>query len=174
MQEAAAKFSDFIKKDSRLNSLNCSPEKFKETIKEILREWDQKRLFDLQTSLEQKSAFCKLLLNFFPNPEDVVAKLLSTMSLLLEYMSQNCTVLPVTNVSELLALKRNVTNSMHALIEETENFSSGDHLQICNALKKCYEDTIYLSDLFQYGDGDGSQIDGTVEEIYRLFVLNRK
>ena len=80
----------------------------------------------------------------------------------------------MTNVSELLALKRNVTNSMHALIEETENFCSGDHLQICNALKKCYEGTKDLCDLFQYGDGDGSQIDGTVEEIYRLFVLNKK
>ena len=79
----------------------------------------------------------------------------------------------MTNVSELLALKRNVTNSMHALIEETENFSSGDHLQIC-ALKNCYEDTKDLCDLFQYGDGSNSCNDGTVEEIYRLFVLNKK
>ena len=84
MQGAAARFSDFIKKDSRLNSLNSlnySPEKFKETIKEILREWGQKRLFDLQTSLEQQSAFCKLLLNLLQNPEDVANKLLSSFSM---------------------------------------------------------------------------------------------
>ena len=85
MQGAAAKFSDFI--NSRLNSPNCSPEKCKETIKDILREWDQKRSFDLQTSLEQKSAFCKLLLNLLQNPEDVAIKLLSSMGHLLEYMS---------------------------------------------------------------------------------------
>ena len=73
MQGAAANFSDFI--NSRLNSPNCSPEKCKETIKDILREWDQKRLFDLQTSLKQKFAFCKLFLFGLKFSEENLKKL---------------------------------------------------------------------------------------------------
>jgi hypothetical protein len=67
----------------------------------------------------------------------------------------------------LLSLRKNVVQDLHILINESSSkFNEGDLLEVCNAVKNCYEDTNDLIDLFENGEGGVTDKTEIAEEIY--------